>query len=338
MSESERVVDGVGLSLSFGDVPALEGVDLAVSAGQVHGLLGANGAGKSTLLSMLFGLVVPDEGSLRLFGRTRDEAGAAWLDRVGGFVEAPASYPYLTGRQNLALLARLDGDPGSADLDDLLGVVGLTGAADRRVRGYSLGMRQRLGLAAALLRRPALLVVDEPTNGMDPAGVRDLRDVVRGLAAQGVAVLLSSHDMTQLSELCDRITILDRGRVVFSGDLELALATAPDPSWQLSTGDDLAARAVAAHRTGLRVTDRPGGGLHLVASRAHVDEYVVALGKADIAVRRLVEDVTALEALFFGVTGQTGQTGRGGQGGQEGGRAAPPVAADPRTRLVRQGR
>lgn len=307
MPEPGLVVDAEGLGLRFGEVTALHRVDLAVPAGQVHGLLGANGAGKSTLLSMLFGLVVQEEGTLRLFGRTREEAGPAWLEGVGGFVEAPAFYPYLTGRQNLALLARLDG--GVRPLDDVLDVVGLGAAAARRVGGYSLGMRQRLGLAAALLRRPRLLVVDEPTNGMDPAGVRDLREVVRSLAARGVAVLLSSHDMTQVGELCDRVTILDRGRVVFSGDVELGRAAAPDPSWQLSTSDDAAASALADRMGGLHVTDVPGRGLCVVAAQQRVDDYTIALGGAGIAIRCLTEDVTALEALFLSLTGDARAAG-----------------------------
>ena len=297
MAASGLVVDGQGLTTWFGQVLALDRVDLAVRAGEVHGLLGANGAGKSTLLSVLFGLVCPQEGSLRLFGRTRGQAGAAWLDGVGGFVEAPTFYPYLSGRQNLAVLARLDGglDPR---IDELLELVGLP-TTGRRVRGYSLGMRQRLGLAAALLRRPRLLVVDEPTNGMDPAGVRDLRLLVRRLADDGVAVVLSSHDMNQVGELCDTVTVLDHGRVAFAGDLDLARATAPDPSWRLSTSDDRAAAAVGAQRPGLLVCADHRGGLRIVAGRDRLDAYVIELGRTGVAVRALAEDVTALEALFF---------------------------------------
>ncbi len=302
MAASGLVVDGQGITTWFGAVTALDRVDLAVRAGEVHGLLGANGAGKSTLLSVLFGLTSPQEGSLRLFGQTRGQAGAAWLDRVGGFVEAPSFYPYLSGRQNLAVLARLDGGYDSAPIDELLELVSLASAAGRRVRGYSLGMRQRLGVAAALLRRPRLLIVDEPTNGMDPAGIRDLRLVVRRLADDGVAVVLSSHDMTQVSELCDTVTVLDHGRVVFAGDLDLARAAAPDPSWRLTTSDDRAAATIGARSPGLLVGADHRGGLRIVAGREPLDAYVVELGRTGVAIRALAEDVTALEALFFSLS------------------------------------
>src|ERR1035441_3212785 len=156
--EMGLAVEACGVTKWFGETTALDQVDFTVLDGSVHGLLGPNGAGKTTLLSALFGLVLPDEGTLRLFGRTRAEAGPGWLDGVGGFVETPRFYPYLTGRQNLAILAIL------------------------------------AGLAAAMLRRPRLLILDEPTNGMDPAGIRDLRAALRRLAQDGLTVLLSSHD------------------------------------------------------------------------------------------------------------------------------------------------
>jgi ABC-2 type transport system ATP-binding protein len=170
MTEAGFVVEARGVTKWFGETTALDEVDFTVGPGVVHGLLGPNGAGKTTLLSALFGLVLPDEGTLRLFGRTRSEAGAGWLDGVGGFVETPRFYPYLSGRRNLAVLAGLDGGDAADLIDEALERVGLAGTGRKKVRGYSLGMRQRLGMAAAMLRRPRLLILDEPTNGMDPAG------------------------------------------------------------------------------------------------------------------------------------------------------------------------
>jgi ABC-2 type transport system ATP-binding protein len=186
---------------------ALDQVDLNVGAGQLRGLLGPNGAGKTTLLRLLFGLVRPDAGEITVSGR------------LSGFVEDPTFYPYLSGRRNLSLLARLDGLEPDA-VEPLLDRVGLTDRAGDRVAGYSTGMRQRLGIAAALLHRPRVLALDEPTSGLDPAGIADTSALLRELAADGVAVLISSHLIGELEELCDSYTILLQGRVIWDGSAE----------------------------------------------------------------------------------------------------------------------
>jgi ABC-2 type transport system ATP-binding protein len=300
------VVDGRGLTKWYGETTALDEVDIAVPAGVVHGLLGPNGAGKTTLLSALFGLVLPDEGTLCLFGRTRAEAGARWLDGVGGFVEAPRFYPYLSGRQNLAALASLDGGDAADLIDELLELVGLSAVSRQKVRGYSLGMRQRLGLAAALLRRPRLLILDEPTNGLDPAGIRELRAALQLLARRGGTVVLASHDMAQAEEICDSVTVLNRGRTAFAGSLDRMRAEAPDPAWRLGTSDDAGAWAVSRQVRELKVSPSDDGGLVVLASQARLDDYVVRLGRAGIAVRGLALDVTPLESLFFQLTDEQG--------------------------------
>ena len=291
-----------GVTKWFGETTALDGVDMTVPPGVVHGLLGPNGAGKTTLLATLFGLVLPDEGTLRLFGRTRSEAGPDWLDGVGGFVETPRFYPYLTARQNLAVLGRLDGADAATLIDQAIESAGLAGARRQKVRGYSLGMRQRLGLAAAMLRRPRLLILDEPANGMDPAGIRDLRAALRRLAADGVTVLLSSHDMAQVEEICDSVTVLHRGRVVFAGGLSAMRADAPEGVWQLRTSDDTAALAAAGDVAGVKAAPRDEGGLSVHGAQERVNDYVLRLGRAGIAVRGLELEVTPLESLFFQLT------------------------------------
>jgi ABC-2 type transport system ATP-binding protein len=294
-----------GATKWFGEATALDRVDLRVEPGSVHGLVGPNGAGKTTLLALLFGLVGPDEGRVRLFGRSRAEAGAAWLDGIAGFVEAPRFYPYLTGARNLAVLAALDGRREPAPVAEVLEQVGLGAAGDRKVKGYSLGMRQRLGLAAALLRRPRLLILDEPANGLDPGGIRDLRRFLREQADAGVAVVLSSHDMAQIAEVCDRVTVLHRSRVVFDGSVDRMRLEAPDATWILHTSDDAAALAVAEAGTGpgeVKVTERAGGGLTVQGDQHVVDRYVLALARAEVAVRGLALDVTPLESLFFELT------------------------------------
>ncbi len=297
-------VEVSGVTKWFGEATALDRVDLVVAPGVVHGLVGPNGAGKTTLLSALFGLVVPDEGTLRLFGRTRGEAGSSFLDGVGGFVETPRFYPYLSARANLDGLGRLDGGGASALVDGVLEVVGLGDAGRQKVRGFSLGMRQRLGLAAALLRRPRLLILDEPANGLDPAGIRDLRASIRQLAASGLSVVLSSHDMAQIEEICDEVTVLAGGRVVFTGTLPEMRAEAPEPAWRLATSDDDAARALAAARDDVAATGRNDGAMSLRAGQAALDEYVVELGRAGVAVRALALERSALESLFFHLTGE----------------------------------
>src|SRR3954466_4581170 len=240
-----------GIGQRFGEVIALDGVDLDIAPGQVHGLVGPNGAGKTTLLGLLLGLAVPDGGELEILGRPVRRT-LALPDGVAGFVDGPGLYPSLTARQNLAALARLRGD-GAGGIGEALEQVGLSDVADDRVRGFSLGMRQRLGLAAALLTRPRLLVLDEPSNGLDPAGTRDVHRVLIGLAEQGTAVVLSSHRMDDLAALCSEVTLLATGRVVFSGPLSELAADTDELDYRLRTSDPASARRVATETPELRV-------------------------------------------------------------------------------------
>jgi ABC-2 type transport system ATP-binding protein len=314
---NEPAVRARGISKFFGEVVALDGVDLDVAAGQVHGLVGPNGAGKTTLLGLLLGLAVPDGGSLEILGHPLRRA-LALPDGVAGFVDGPGLYPSLTARQNLAALASLRGD-GSDRIDGALEQVGLTDVADDRVRGFSLGMRQRLGLAAALLTRPRLLVLDEPANGLDPAGTRHVHRVLTGLAAAGTSIILSSHRMDDLAALCSEVTILATGRVVFSGPVSKLAAETGELDYRLRTSDAAAARRVAAGTTpGLRVLadDDP---LHradtdVLLVRGGVpamDELVVRLVAAGVAVRELAPVVAPLEAAFLALTGAADGTGGG---------------------------
>jgi len=302
VTEAGLIVEARGVTKWFGDTTALDQVDFEVRPGVVHGLLGPNGAGKTTLLAALFGLVLPDEGTLRLFGRTRAEAGADWLHGVGGFVETPRFYPYLNARRNLAVLAGLDGGDAAHLINDALERVGLADAGRQKLRGYSLGMRQRLGLAAAMIRRPKLLILDEPTNGMDPAGIRDLRAALRQLARDGVTVILSSHDMAQVEEICDSVTVLHRGRLAYAGRLDVMRADAPDPVWRLRTSEDDRAAEAALRISGVKAARNDEGGLRVFAAQDRLDEYVLQLARLGIAVRGLELDVTPLESLFFQLT------------------------------------
>ena len=298
-----------GITKHFGDVVALDGVDLDVSRGQIHGLVGPNGAGKTTLLGLLLGLAVADGGRLEILG-TPVERTLAAPDGVAGFVDAPGLYPSLTARKNLAALAALRGlDAGAAGIDDVLGEVGLTDVADDKTRGFSLGMRQRLGLAAALLTRPRLLVLDEPSNGLDPAGKRHVHRVLTRLAADGTSVVLSSHRMDDLEALCSEVTILATGRVVFSGPLSKLAAENRELDYRLRTSDPEVARRVAAVTAGIRIVDDNGvrQEADMLVVRALVpalDELVAEVVRSDVAVRELAPVVSPLEAAFLALTDQ----------------------------------
>jgi ABC-2 type transport system ATP-binding protein len=300
----DLAIECVAVTKAYGDQLALDAVDLTVRPGSIHGLVGPNGAGKTTLLSILFGLVIPESGTVRLFGRSQVEVGAHWLDEVGGFVESPRFYPYLSGRRNLEVIAGLDGADARHKVVEVLDVVGLADVEHERTGTYSLGMRQRLGLAASLLREPQLLILDEPASGLDPTAARELALTMRQLASRGAAVVFSSHDMAQLEKACDTVTVLSRGRAVFSGDFSRLRELAPPAAWRLRTSDDSAALAVARGQPTLEIT-ADGDGLIVRAGQAALDEYVVALGQVGVAIRMLVVTMTPLESLYFKLTGGT---------------------------------
>jgi ABC-2 type transport system ATP-binding protein len=226
---------------------------------------------------------------------------------VAGFVEEPRFYPYLSARQTLELFARLDRcDPRR--IDELLDLVGLEQkAADRRVGGYSTGMRQRLGLALAMLASPRLLMLDEPTTGLDPTGAREMRAILGRLAAEGVAILLSSHDMGAVAGICSTVTILLSGRVVWDGTMERLQEEAPAAEYRLETSDDVAALAKSSSHRDVRAHTDGESGLLVAAERDPLDRFVLALAADGIAVRRLTEVASSVEAMFLALTEGTTQ-------------------------------
>jgi ABC-2 type transport system ATP-binding protein len=286
----------------FETVCALDGVGLEVDQGEVRGLLGPNGAGKTTLLRVLFGLVAPDAGSVELFGRRLHAFEPVALAAVAGFVEEPSFYPYLSGRANLELLAELDGSGAQAPIDEALERVGLGTRGSDRVNGYSTGMRQRLGIAASLLRAPRLLLLDEPTAGLDPTGVREVGALVRELAADGVAILLSSHQIGEVEDVCDSFTVLHGGRAVWDGTAAALRSQAPASAYRLATSDDARALDLADGMADVRVAFSQRGGLAVSVDEGCLDRYVLALGSAGVAVRRLELLVSPLESMFFTLT------------------------------------
>jgi ABC-2 type transport system ATP-binding protein len=290
-----------GLVKRYDDVLAVDHIDLNVRAGDVYGFLGPNGAGKTTTLRMALGLITPTEGAVELFGRDPLLQGARALEGVAGFVEAPRFYPYMSGRKNLELLAALDGDGAAARIDEVLGVVELSDRARHRVGGYSHGMRQRLGIAAALLRRPRLLILDEPATGLDPAGMRDMRQLIRRLAADGITVLLSSHQLPEVQELCDRVAIVDSGRVVYEGALA-DLRRQGGAGYRMRTTDDQRSLELTRAQAGIEHAGAGAQGVHFQAEEHDVGELSLALARAGIGILALTPELATLEDLFFRLT------------------------------------
>jgi ABC-2 type transport system ATP-binding protein len=295
------VVEARGLLKTYGDITAVDHVDLTVERGDVYGYLGPNGAGKTTSLRMLLGLIRPTGGSARLFGRDPMIDGVRALDGVAGFVEAPRFYPYLSGRKNLELVAALDGDGARGRIDGALDTVDLTDRAKDRVGGYSHGMRQRLGIAGALIRQPRLLLLDEPATGLDPAGMRDMRALIRDLAAGGITVLLSSHLMNEVEELCNRVAIIRSGRIVYEGRLDELRATAAG-TYALRTSDDERAERICAGHQGIYDLRVSHEGLRMRGDERAIEALSLELAAAGIGLRALVPDAASLEERFFALT------------------------------------
>jgi len=294
-------VQASGLVKRYGQIVAVDHVDLSVHAGDVYGFLGPNGAGKTTTLRMALGLIAPTEGSVQLFGRDPMREGARALQGVAGFVEAPRFYPYLSGRKNLELLAALDGADARERIDEVLTIVELAPRAGQKVGGYSHGMRQRLGIAAALLRAPRLLILDEPATGLDPAGMRDMRLLIRRLAGEGITVLLSSHQLPEVQELCDRVAIVDAGRVVYEGALA-DLRRQGGAGYLLHTTDDQRALSVARAQPGIARVAAGERGLRFEAEERSVGALSLALAGAGVGIVALMPELATLEDLFFRLT------------------------------------
>ncbi len=305
-----------GLTKRFGRQTAVNGIDLSVPRGSVYGFLGPNGSGKTTTIRMLLGLIRPTAGDLDLLGVTMPAGGSAVLPRVGSLVEGPAFHPYLSGWANLARLAAVDRNAdhstATARISSALERVGLLAAAGKRYRAYSLGMRQRLALAAALLAPRDLLVLDEPTNGLDPQGTREVRSIITGLAADGITVLLSTHLLSEVEQICDHVGVMHRGALVAQAPLAHLRAGVAPVARLLTDQSEVAMRVLAdlgLDQVGSQPA--PDGGVVVTATLGASTEAAVSPEKvvallvhAGVGVRGFTVAPPDLEELFVSLTGE----------------------------------
>lgn len=299
---SERVLELENLSKTYGGkIQAVRGVTLSVGAGEVYGFLGPNGAGKSTTIRMLLTLIRPTGGTARVFGHDV-RSSRQGLNRVGSLVDGGTFYPFLSGRENLRVLARTAGLKSEARIDPLLRQVGLGDDGHRKVKAYSTGMKQRLGVAAALLNDPQLVILDEPVNGLDAAGVAEMRTLIRTLSAkEGRTVFLSSHLLNEVQQVCDRVSIIDHGTVIHEGSV----------ADLLTTGDVVRIEAQPIARVvealgGLRHDVLDDGAVRVHATRAEAPDLVRRLTAAGVDVFAITPERRSLEEAFLAITGEAG--------------------------------
>jgi ABC-2 type transport system ATP-binding protein len=303
---SSAAISTRGLTKRFGSQAAVDSLDLDVPVGTVFGFLGPNGSGKTTTIRMLLGLIEATEGNIEVLGKPMPAGAALTLPRVGALVEGPAFHPYLSGRDNLLRLDAADrtvtGSGARSRVADALDRLGLAASAGKRYRAYSMGMRQRLGLAAALLKPRELLVLDEPTNGLDPQGTREVRAIIRDVGAGGTTVFLSSHLLPEVEQVCSHVGVMSHGRLVFSGSLgEMRAASAtrvridtPEPA--------AAAEVLQLAGTGEPEISEHGVVADLVSLAS--EDLTESLVKAGVPVRQIVVEKPDLEEMFVGLTGE----------------------------------
>jgi ABC-2 type transport system ATP-binding protein len=307
-----------GLSKSYGEKLAVDSVDLSVPEGAVYGFLGPNGSGKTTTIRMLLGLIFPTAGEIELLGHPVPKETTRALVDVGAVVEGPGLYPTLSARRYLqrmsrygrverrrALAARAPGDGGqlAPDIDAALEMVGLAKVGNRKVRAYSLGMKQRLSLANALLYPRRVLILDEPTNGMDPQGIVEMRELIIKLAAQGTTVFVSSHILSEIEQLCTHVGVIQHGRLLFQGETGELRGQLP-ARLSIGTSDQVAARELLRSRFGLQPSTDDAGLLTMDRASVAIEEIASALVGAGIGLYRLAEDRPTLEEAFVALTGE----------------------------------
>ena len=297
----EAAIETDGLTKAYGPILAVDHLDLRVDLGEIVGFLGPNGAGKTTTMRMLLGLVRPTSGSSRLLGMDTATNLAAILARTGSIIENPTFYPFLSGRDNLRVIAKItDSDP--AAIVDVLEIVDLTSAAHRKFKGYSLGMKQRLAVAAALLPGPDLLILDEPANGLDPAGIVEMRRLMTRLKEEGRTVLISSHVLHEIEQMCDRIVILNRGRIAVQGRVSTLLGAHGKIEIRIERAGE--AEAILAPVPWIESVTREGDLLTVSAPLTRAAEINALLAREELFASEIHPRETSLEQYFLDVTGE----------------------------------
>jgi ABC-2 type transport system ATP-binding protein len=296
----EAVLRTRALVKRFGALTAVDGLDLEVHRGEVVGLLGPNGAGKSTTVGMVLGLIAPTSGTAEVLGRDIRVQREAALAGVGAMLEVTSFYPYLSGRDNLAAVAILRGGSALARVDPLLERLGLGARARSKFRTYSLGMRQRLGIASTPLGDPALVILDEPANGLDPAGQREVRELIRELAKEGRAVLLASHLLYEVEQICDRVLVIKKGKLIASGSI--AEVTKRGSYFEIAVTDPERAAAALRNLGGVREVRPRERGLEVVADPDRGAELNRALAAAGLYASAIVPRASSLEDVFMELT------------------------------------
>ena len=302
MPDTPAVIETSALTKRFGDVLAVDQLSLRVERGGVFGLLGPNGSGKTTTIGMLLGLVAPSSGSVHLFGGTHEGVRNADLHRVGAIVETPSFYPYLSGRDNLRYFQGISGRSTPGEIERLLELVELTSSAGRKFSTYSLGMKQRLGIAYALLGEPDLVFLDEPTNGLDPAGVAEVRSLVKALGEDGRTVVLSSHMLAEVEQVCQRVAIISHGRLLAQGLVADLLRNRGVV--RLHTTDDEQAMRILGARPSIAEVHPDADGLLL---RTDEEPWMLTrlLAEQGVYVAEMTPVQTTLEQYFLEVTGES---------------------------------
>ena len=302
----DRVIQTNGLTKRYGRVLAVDELSVDVPRGRIFGLLGPNGSGKTTLMSMLLGLVRPTAGSFTLFGQSSDSGNLdRQLQRVGALVETPNFYPYLSGRNNLAYFQGITGRGDPAELDSLLEQVGLAGRGGDRFQTYSLGMKQRLGLAYTLLGNPELLLLDEPTNGMDPAGMAEIRELIRSLGSENRTVIVSSHLLHEVEQVCDSVAILSHGRLIAQGDVAELLQERGKPQVRLRTTDNRKAWEILDALAWVDGVNADNGYLLAGVAPDRSWEITAALSRNEVYVAEMSPAQISLEQYFLDVTDES---------------------------------
>ena len=297
----EFVIQTHGLTKRYKNVVAVDDLSLEIRQGRVYGLLGPNGSGKTTTMGLLLGLLTPTSGTFRLFGSAHGHEES--LRRVGAIIENPSFYPYLSGFQNLRYFQMISGGRSKEELEILIDRVGLAGRGDDQFHTYSLGMKQRLGIAYALLGDPDIVFLDEPTNGLDPEGMIEVRDLIKGLGDGNRTVLLSSHLLHEVEQVCDSVTIISKGRLIVQGEVSQLVATVGSEQVRTKTTDNSKARQVLSALDWVEGISIHEDSLLVTASIKRSAELTAALANAGVFVAEMMPVRTSLEEYFLEVTG-----------------------------------